>query len=93
MTRRFAASCVPFALLLCAALAGCSKPKVPEQDVPPAPQSDPAASTASAAAAAQSPTTLNEAIHQPIDDAKAIRKATEDAATEQRRAIDEATSE
>ncbi|MCC7249657.1 MAG: hypothetical protein IT473_13630, partial [Lysobacter sp.] len=81
MTRRFTASCVPFALLLCAALAGCSKPKVPEQDVPPAPQSDPAAS---AAAAAQSPTTLNEAIHQPIDDAKAIRKATEDAATEQR---------
>lgn len=92
MTRRFTASRIPFAFVLCAALAGCSRPNVPEQDVPPAPQSSPTTSAAPTDAA-QSPTTLNEAIHRPIDDAKAIRQATEDAATEQRRAIDEATSE
>lgn len=88
MTRVFAVARLSLALAMCAALAACSKPKVPEQDVPPAPQSG-----ATPTAAAQSPTTLNEAIHQPIDDAKATRKATEDAAVEQRRAIDAATGE
>ncbi len=90
MTRLSAVSVFSSALLICAMASACSKPKAPEQDVPPAPQSGAAASTAPAA---QSPTTLNKAINRPIDDAKAIRKATEDAATEQRRAIDEATSE
>jgi hypothetical protein len=72
------ALCVVFALS--AALSACSKPKLPEQDMPPDPQAAP-------------PTTLNEAIQQPIDQAKAVRDATEDAAKEQRKAIDDATSE
>lgn len=89
MTRSLAVVRLSCALALCAALLACAKPKVPEQDVPPAPQSD----AATAAPAAQSPTTLTEAIHRPIDDAKATRKATEDAAVEQRHAIDAATGE
>ncbi len=69
-----AATCALFA---CITLAGCSKPKVPDE-VPPAPQS-------------AAPANLTEAVNQPIDDAKAIRKATEDAATSQREAIDAAS--
>lgn len=65
-----------------AASAGCSKPKVPEQDIPPQMKSTETA-----------PTAMTEAINQPIDDAKAVRKAAEDAATEQRKAIDTATKE
>jgi hypothetical protein len=75
----FVATAVFFAL---AASAGCSKPKVPEQDIPPTLKS---ADTA--------PATMTEAIHQPIDQAKAVRETTEDAATEQRKAIDAATDE
>jgi hypothetical protein len=76
-TKTLAAICVLFA---CLGLVACSKPKVPDQDVPPAPQST-------------APTNVTEAINQPIDDAKAIRKATEDTASDQRRAIDEATGD
>jgi hypothetical protein len=69
---------VVFALSV--ALPACSKPKLPDQDMPPDPQ-------------AASPTTLNEAIQPPIDQAKAVREATEEAAMQQRKAIDDATSE
>ncbi len=68
------------ALFACIALAGCSKPKVPDPEVPPDPKS-------------AAPTNLTKAVNQPIDDAKAIRQATEDAATSQRAAIDAATGE
>jgi hypothetical protein len=73
--KTIAATCAVFV-----ALAGCSKPKAPDQGVPPASQS-------------AAPTNLTEAINQPIDDAKDIRKATEDAASDQRQAIDAATDE
>lgn len=69
-----------YALFVCIALASCSKPKVPDQEVPPDPQST-------------APASLTQAINQPIDDAKAIRQATEDAASDQRQAIDTATGE
>jgi hypothetical protein len=70
------------AFALCAGfvLTGCTKPKVPDQELPPDPQ-------------AAAPTSLNESIQQPIDEAKAVREATEAAANTQREAIDAATSE
>jgi hypothetical protein len=74
------------ALALVCALAGCSKPKVPEHDDPPEPQAAGTATPTDAQA-----TELREAIRQPIDRAEATRKATEDAAQRQREAIDAAT--
>jgi hypothetical protein len=57
---------------------------MPEQDVPPDPQ-------AAAAATPANPSSLNEAINQPIDDAKALRDAHEDEAKARREDIDAAT--
>ena len=56
---------------------------------PPAPPSTPAAATAPAQTAPTTP--LGEAVRQPIDDARRLREATEEAAREQRREIDAAT--
>lgn len=56
---------------------------------PPAPPSAPAPATAPAQAAPTTP--LGEAVRQPIDDARRLREATEEAAREQRREIDAAT--
>ena len=72
------------AVFACAALTSCTKPKVPDQDVPPDPQ-------AATSAVPANPTSLNDAIHQPIDEAKAVREATEEDAKKQREKIDAAT--
>lgn len=74
----FAVVAVPF--LLCA-LAACSKPEPPSHDAPPDPQ----------AAAAAQPGALQEAIRQPIDQAKDVRAQTEQAGQDQRKTIDDAT--
>jgi hypothetical protein len=75
-----------FTATLCASLVvtACTKPKVPEQDVPPDPQ-------AATPATPANPTSLNEAINQPIDDAKALREAHEDEAKARREDIDAVT--
>ena len=63
---------------LCAAMvvsAGCSRPQTPDPETPPEPQA----------------TQLRDAIQQPLDQAEAVKQATEDAAKAQRATIDEAT--
>ena len=55
--------------------AGCSRPQAPDPDTPPEPQA----------------TQLRDAIQQPLDQAEAVKQATEDAAKAQRATIDEAT--
>jgi hypothetical protein len=77
----FAVVAVPF--LLCA-LAACSKPEPPSHDAPPDPQ-------AAAPAAVAQPGALQEAIRQPIDQAKDVRAQTEQAGQDQRKTIDDAT--
>ena len=71
-------------LLTClAGVAGCSKPKMPDHDDPPKPQS--------AAAGDAAPTALREAMQKPIDKAEAAQAAVDAAADAQRQAIDAAT--
>ncbi len=74
-------------LALSTLLGGCSKPKPPEHDQQPKPQSAADAATP----ATPPPTPLREAIQQPLDEAKAAKQATEDAGQDQRKAIDDAT--
>lgn len=69
------------ALLILSVCIGCSKPQAPDKQPPPAPQ----------AAAEPRATELRDAIQQPLDQAEAVKQATEDAAGAQRAAIDEAT--
>ena len=71
-------------LLAClSGLAGCSKPKVPDHDDRPDPQT--------AAPAGVQPTQLREAIRQPIDKAEAAKSSVAADAEAQRSAIDAAT--
>lgn len=66
--------------LLLAFSTSCSRPKPPDPNMPPEPQAtDPQA------------TELRDAIQQPLDQAEAVKQATEAAADAQRAAIDEAT--
>lgn len=71
-------------LLAClAGVAGCSKPKMPDHDDPPKPQT--------AAAEVAAPTPLREAMQKPIDKAEAAQTSVDAAAEAQRNAIDAAT--
>lgn len=71
-------------LLAClAAAAGCSKPKMPDHDDPPKPQT--------VAAEVAAPTPLREAMQKPIDKAEAAQASVDAAAEAQRNAIDAAT--
>lgn len=68
-----------FCTALCAialALAACSKPEVPDPVQPPEPQAE--------------HSQLHDAIHQPLDKARAVEEATRKAADAQRAAIDKA---
>lgn len=69
------AAAVVVALLVCA---GCSRPQPAETDPPPEPRT------------AQQATELRDAIQQPLDQAKAVKQATEGAGQAQRAAIDTA---
>lgn len=62
-------------IALCA-MAGCSKPKPPPTEQPPEPQAQ--------------RTELRDAIQQPIDQAKAVEKSVQDAADQQKVAIEAA---
>ena len=57
----------------------CSKPEPPPTDEPPEPQ---------AATAAERNTELRDAVRQPIDKAKAVEAAVQEAADKQRAEID-----
>jgi hypothetical protein len=61
-----------FAMTMMMLLAGCSKPKPPEKERPVEPQA----------------TQLRDAIQAPIDKAKGVEKTLQDAADQQRAAID-----
>lgn len=74
-----APACV--ALLILAVCVGCSKPQAPDKQPPSTPQ----------AAAESQATELRDAIQQPLDQAEAVKQATEDAAKAQRAEIDAAT--
>jgi hypothetical protein len=63
--------------------AGCSKPKLPDHDNPPEPQTS--------AAEVAPPTQLREAMQKPIDKAEAAQASVDAAAEAQRSAIDAAT--
>lgn len=63
-------------------VAGCSKPKIPDHDDRPEPQT---------AAVPAPPTQLREAMQQPIDKAEAAQASVDAAAEAQRKAIDAAT--
>jgi hypothetical protein len=63
--------------------AGCSKPKMPDHDNPPDPQTS--------AAEVVPPTQLREAMQKPIDKAEAAQASVDAAADAQRNAIDAAT--
>ena len=67
-------------LLLVSCLAAC-KPEPPPLEQPPEPK-----------ATAASATELRDAIQQPIDKAKAVEAATQEAAEKQRATIDAATN-
>lgn len=75
-------------LLLCAA---CSKPEPPETDRPPEPQATPEQPAADQGAAGGNATGLRDAIQRPIDRAKAVDGQVEDAAAQQRAAVDAQT--
>ncbi len=62
---------------------GCSKPKIPDHDDRPEPQT--------ATAAPAPPTQLREAMQQPIDKAEAAQASVDAAAEAQRKAINAAT--
>jgi len=71
-------------LLTClVGVAGCSKPKMPDHDDPPKPQT--------AAVEVAAPTPLREAMQKPIDKAEAAQASVDAAAEVQRNAIDAAT--
>ncbi len=70
---------LPSALVALLLAAACSKPEPPDKDQPPEPQ-----------AAAQH-TQLRDAIQAPIDRAKAVGPAVQDAAQQQRDQIDAQT--
>ena len=72
----FAVAMAVAPLLLAAA---CSKPEAPDKQRPPEPQ------------AAEQHTELRDAIQAPIDRAKAVSPAVEDAAQKQREQIDAQT--
>lgn len=74
-----------FALLLAICAAGCRAPEPPPTEQKPEPQ---AAAQRSEPQAAN--TELRDAIQQPIDKAKAVEKATQDAADQQRAQIEAA---
>ena len=63
-------------------LPGCSKPKIPDHDDRPEPQT---------ATVPAPPTQLRKAIQQPIDKAEAAQASVGAAADAQRKAIDAAT--
>lgn len=73
---RCAAAIVPLAWLVL--LSACGKPPLPEKERPPEPQ-------------AASHTELRDAIHAPIDRARAVEADTLEAAQAQRDAIEAAT--
>ena len=62
---------------------GCSKPKIPDHDDRPEPQTS--------AVAPAPPTQLRDAMQQPIDKADAAQASVDAAADTQRKAIDAAT--
>lgn len=64
------------ALAVLLSCAACSKPEPPEKERPPEPQA----------------TELSDAIQQPIDRAKAVDGQVQDAAAQQRAAIDAQTA-
>src|SRR3546814_684799 len=66
---------IPGALLLALACAACNRPPPPPPDQPPEPQAN---------------TQLRDAIQAPIDRAKAVEGAVQDAAEKQKAAIDAA---
>ncbi|MEQ1511949.1 MAG: hypothetical protein ABL934_04630 [Lysobacteraceae bacterium] len=71
-------------LLIClVGPAGCSKPKMPDHDDPPKPQT--------ATAEIAPPTQLRDAMRKPIDKAEAAQDSVDAAAEAQRKAIDAAT--
>lgn len=71
-------------LLTClVGVAGCSKPKMPDHDNPPDPQTS--------AAGVAAPTQLRDAVQKPIDKAEAAQAWVDAAAEAQRSAIDAAT--
>lgn len=71
-------------LLTClVGVAGCSKPKMPDHDNPPDPQTS--------AAGVAAPTQLRDAVQKPIDNAEAAQASVDAAAEAQRNAIDAAT--
>lgn len=73
-------------LALCALmLAACSKPAPEQPENPPAPQA--AAATPEDAKATQ----LRDTIQAPLEQAREVKQASEDAATQQRAEIDAAT--
>jgi hypothetical protein len=73
-------------LLAClSGLAGCSKPKMPDHDNPPEPQTS--------AAGVAAPTQLREAMQKPIDKAESAQASVDAAADAQRNAIDAATGD
>ena len=76
------------ALLACAA---CSRPEPPPTEQPPEPQATAAA--AAAAAATGTHTDLRDAIQRPIDRAKAVEDVVQDAAEQQRAAIEAQTGD
>jgi hypothetical protein len=76
LTGRCALAVAVIPLLLATA---CSKPKPPDKDQPPEPQ------------AAEQHTQLRDAIQAPIDRAKAVSPAVQDAAQQQRDQIDAQT--
>ncbi|MGY0557712.1 MULTISPECIES: hypothetical protein [unclassified Lysobacter] len=68
-------SCVAlFTLVL--AMAACNRPDVPDTERPPEPQAE--------------HTQLHDAIHAPLDKARAVEEATQKAADAQRAAIEKA---
>lgn len=73
-------------LALCALMfAACSKPAPEQPENPPAPQA--AAATPEDAKARQ----LRDAVQAPLEQAREVKQASEDAATQQRAEIDAAT--
>lgn len=79
----------PCALLL-VSLAACDRPRPPDPEVPPEPQASQATQTADATTGS---TSLPDAIHAPLDKARAVETQTLEAADRQRQAIDAATGD
>ena len=80
MSTAFKSGAVLFGAVLLAAICGaCTEPVQPPTEQKPEPQ-------------AQAHAELRDAIQQPIDKAKAVEAATQEAADKQRAAIDAATN-